>query len=1839
MVLKVETFLRDVVRVDLEVDRESRRILKLAAIRRRRSGDEDVLLRARPQPPARLAIELDRFSEGATAILGHNLLHHDLPVMRALVPDLHLLSLPVIDTLYLSALAFPEKPYHHLVKDYRLVRHAVNDPEADARLATQVFLDCMGRFQDLAPSEPELLRFYARCFRPARVPEDALGDLGGLERAIRNGAGFDEPRPDLANGDLFRRLTGGRACNFIIRQVAEMLEPDAPVPAAYVVAWLRVAGEGSVLPPWILQRFPVVRELLDRLRQVDAPGACPDGEGCPFCTDNGTAENELQRYFGFSTFRPEPKTEDGGSLQRHVTSLGLARRSQLAVLATGAGKSICYQLPALSHYRRRGLLTLVISPLQALMKDQVENLNRRIGVERAAALYGLLTPPERGRVLERVRAGDVAILYLAPEQLRNRSFRKLIEVREIATWVFDEAHCLSKWGHDFRPDYLYAASFIREMCESVRTPLPAVACYTATAKKDVVQEILEHFRVELGLSLELSTSDVERRELRFAVESVAAHRKLPRIVEILRRRLPAVCGPSSDADGTDRDETDLAPSDLAPSDLAPPGLAPSDPTPPGLASETNPAPDSWTKGSAVVYFASRKGTEEAAQFLRRHGIDAAAFHAGLSPPTKRDVLDGFTGGDLAVVCATNAFGMGIDKEDVRLVIHADIPGSLEAYLQEAGRAGRDRRASDCILLFDEQDVERQFKLAASSKLEKYDLEEILRTIRREIRRRPNGVAVLTPGEILRDEELDIDIRPDDWQADTQIRIAVAWLERAGFLIRRHNRTWVFQGKLNVRSLDEARQRLDGMNLSPDARRRRLAILKALVQADDDAGLTIDDLAEKLGPSLLDERPLTSRRRAREPDIRHAGNQVVRDIQALVQEGLLAEGLQLTAYVRPKGRGSSSKILEEVARLEGKLLDVLQQEYPDAEPGTAEPGAAEPGAAAHLSLRLVNQRLIDEGVDSTPIRLQALLKSLSEDGKGLAESHGSLDLKYRRRGHYTVRLRRSWEDLRTLAGRRRHVARVALDTLLAKLPPDASGQALAAFSLEDVVGEIQRDLVLSRALKDPLAAAERALLFLHEHRAVQLQNGLAVFRQAMTLELSDHHKGRRYTFSDYRPLAEHYDERTFQTHVMARYAREAEERLQRGLDLIQDYFKHGRDVFVAKWFHDTAEDLRRATGSTSYRMLVDELGNAEQQAIVTAPPERNMLILAGPGSGKTRVVVHRAAYLLRVERVPSHAVLIVCFNRAASLELRRRLKKLVGRDAYGVTVCTYHGLAMRLLGRSFAHGLDAETTREQMGTVIPEATALLQSGNEDDATRDELLAGFRHILVDEYQDINEDQYRLIAAVAGRSREEPGRKLSLLAVGDDDQTIYSFNGADLRFIRRFQEDYQRDEDLSRGVFHLVQCYRSSGAVIAAANHLISFNDQRMKTEHPIRVDDARRHDPPGEPVRIYTVRAFENQAAAVVACVDELRAESATSHTGASRAQAGAYPSIAILARRHSSLDPVEFLLRFQRPDMDFLRLGDQPPPTLTRIREIHTFLETVRSLGGRALRPSEIRGFLPERETCNLWHRLLHDLVDGFCDDVLLPDDVDSDSPVDPAGLTEFAYDFLAEQRREPVTSAGVVLATVHAAKGLEFDHVLLLDSGWTTSSSQRDMDDERRLYYVGMTRAKHTLHLFNGLDSDPNPHVRLLGRPSSLGPPPEVEQIVPRAEAPAAHLWMRRRERIGLDQIYLSWAARGRPETRRHIRTVPTGAAVELDSRASGLYLVVEGNPVAKLSRKGKELWKDRLGAVESASIYAWVLRSSRDESANFSGDSSASSPAEKSVVYWHVPIVDVILRPDGALS
>jgi ATP-dependent DNA helicase RecQ len=1674
----------------------------------------------------RALAELDDFASDAVYLLGHNILRHDLPICRAIAPDLEFLNKPVVDTLFLSPLAFPENPYHRLVKDYKLVRDSLNDPLADARLAITLFQDQWVALQE-QQQHFGILSFYHYVFSGDK-------QFSGLQQALL--AMGAEPIQASKAFDCFKRLTQGGVCETAFTKIVLSYLPDPQKRSAlaYCLAWLRVAGGNSVVPPWVRLQFHDVAPVLSQLR--DIPCNKPE---CSYCVQTHDPVGQLQRYFGFPAFRPQPATAHGDSLQRAIVQAAMCDKPVFAILPTGGGKSLCFQLPALVRYQRRGVLTIVISPLQALMKDQVDNLRNKTGAPNTAALYGMLTAPERGAVLQAIQMGDIAVLYVSPEQLRNMTFRKAISHREIGAWVFDEAHCLSKWGHDFRPDYLYAARFIKEFAQEQGTLLPPVQCFTATAKQDVKDEIIDYFRANLGQELMVFEGGVERSNLNFEVQAANKAEKYSSINRLLSERL------------------------------------------------------SDEGGSAIIYCSTRANTEEVAEYLQQQDWQVEAFHAGKDTAEKKHIQENFISGTTRIIIATNAFGMGIDKDNVRLVIHADIPGSLENYLQEAGRAGRDQQEADCILLFDDPDIETQFKMSAMSRLNQRDIAQILKGLKRS-KKDKQGNVVITTGELLRDEDTELSFDADARNAATKVITAVSWLEKSGFILRNENRTQVFQGRPLVKNLAEAQQKIAKLGLSKRQQARWLAILEALMNADIGEGFSADSLAE-LGEFADTEEE-------REPGKKQetASQRVIRSLYDMASAGLIQKSLLLTAYVRYKVANSSTALLHQICSIERAMLKILQEEAPDADTENWQ----------LLSLRQVNQRLLDAGYsESNPEILRGLLTSLAEDGQGLAGKKGSIAVRYRGIDQYAVKLNRDWQALVATAERRQAIAAIVLASIIERIPEGMASSAdlLVEFAAEDLLAGLKTDIIASSEVKDPLAAIERALNFLHEQRVITLQKGLAVFRQAMTIQLLPEAKGRRYNKGDYEPLSQHYSERVFQIHVINEYARLALDKISHALSFVLAYFSQDKSEFVKRYFADRQEILERATSQQSFQRIVGDLHNPEQIALVASGEDDNLLILAGPGSGKTRVVVHRCAYLLRVKRVPAQAILVLCFNRNAVTELRRRLFDLAGDDAKGVTVQTYHGLSLRLTG----HAMDSQNhSSDNFAELIKEAISLLKGeitvlGFDADETRDRLLAGYRYILVDEYQDIDTEQYQLISAIAGRTLDDDN-KLTILAVGDDDQNIYSFRGANISFIRQFKDDYRAREH------YLVENYRSSAHIIAAANALIRHNKDRMKAAHSIRINQGRKSLPAGG--RWQQLDTLARGRVQIICCASEQAQAQAVVDELLRLRQLDTqldWSQCAVMATQWQLLNPVRALLEDRSIPVSLMLPADKQPPPF-RIRENAQFLAALKQNRKTVSTASFWLNYLAETYQDNKenpWVEQLKDILLDWQKET-------NDGAVSTQQTLEFLYETLSEQRKERRLGQGVFLTTIHSVKGMEFSHLVILDGGWTLDS----MEEQRRLLYVAMTRAKETLCLMQRKDAY-NPFLNEIAGDFVL------RRDAANSQQTGQPTVSRHYSILGLNDFHISFAGRF-PEAQpihQHLAALSPGSLLSIALINGKVVLQHEGVTVARLSQKGHQEWADKMVRIETVRVIAMIMR--------YRDDSEESYRSGCQVEQWEIPMVELVYR------
>jgi ATP-dependent DNA helicase RecQ len=405
--------------------------------------------------------------------------------------------------------------------------------------------------------------------------------------------------------------------------------------------------------------------------------------------DIPTLDGALRRTFGLEELRPG---------QAEVIRSVMARKDTLAIMPTGAGKSLCYQLPAL-HLKG---VTIIVSPLISLMKDQVDKLEE-LGLE-ALQVNSTLSRKIEAEALEQIQREASEFVFTTPERLTDPSFLDTVQGTTIDFIVIDEAHCISQWGHDFRPSYLALRTAIAELGD------PPVLALTATATSEVIEDI----KRQLGRpAMQVYDTGIYRPNLEFEVEHVTGDAE--KQAELLRRV------------------------------------------------ET-------IEGVGIIYTATVKHVEEVTHLLQNEGFEVLGYHGRMAVRRRKEAQDRFMAGELKAIVATNAFGMGIDKADIRFVIHYDLPGSLEAYYQEAGRAGRDGESAGCVLLYDSKDRRTQLFLMGGRYPSADELRAVYRTLEELSSRDTMSISDL----ISRTQSIP----------KTKVRVAVSLLKEAGILRER-----------------------------------------------------------------------------------------------------------------------------------------------------------------------------------------------------------------------------------------------------------------------------------------------------------------------------------------------------------------------------------------------------------------------------------------------------------------------------------------------------------------------------------------------------------------------------------------------------------------------------------------------------------------------------------------------------------------------------------------------------------------------------------------------------------------------------------------------------------------------------------------------------------------------------------------------------------------------------------------------------------------------------------------------------------------------------------------------
>ena len=1476
-----------IVFIDTEVNPQTKRVADYGALR-----EDGAVMHTHSKA------DFDAFVSGCDTVCGHNIIRHDLKytTLRG--------NPTIVDTLFLSPLLFPKRPYHHLVKDDKLQVDELNNPVNDSMKARDLLNDEIAAWNELTPDRQEIYYqllhhtiefggFFKYTRYVPTTPQSLLGKILNTQ-------------PDWLK--LIPKVFEGKVCS---HADFEMLARQYPIELAYSLAVIGADDVFSITPAWVIRNYPQVVNVMNLLCNT----SCGN---CEYCHQRLDAHFGLKELFGYDEFR----TFDGVPMQQQAVESAIRGESLLTIFPTGGGKSLTFQLPALMAGRNTHGLTVVISPLQSLMKDQVDNLAAR-GISEAVTINGLLAPIERATAIQQVADGTANLLYIAPEMLRSKTIERLLLSRDVARFVIDEAHCFSAWGHDFRVDYLYIGDFIRQLQEKKQQQKPiAVSCFTATAKQKVVSDICDYFRVKLGIELKVFAANAERKNLRYSVlHADTAEEKY----NLLRSLIFGHNCPT------------------------------------------------------IVYVSRTKRTRQLADHLLSDGIQALPFNGKMEAAEKVKNQNAFMSGEAQVIVATSAFGMGVDKKDVGLVVHYNISDSLENYVQEAGRAGRDpQMQAECFVLYADSDLDKHFILLNQTKLSISEIQQVWKAIK-DLTAKRDKVSC-SPLDIARQAGWGDEI--DD--IETRVKAAIAALENAGFIQRGSNSPHVFATGIAVKTMDEARRKLTVSPLFDEQSREEAArIIKSLISAravqeghGTEAESRVDYLADILGMNKAT---------------------VIRNINLMRQDGLLADSRDMQAWI---SKSTSLRNLDITLKLEQYLLQKIG------------------GQSHRISYKELNEEALKAGLTYSNVkRLRVLLHFLSLKGYIRKQEHGST-------GSVSVHLQATSEATRDRFAKRMDICRYIVKTLSTKR--DSSKEmTLVNFSevelLQQFIANREASIFESRGKQKPtIADIEEALLYLTKTELMKIEGGFIVIYNTMKIgRLAD--RRARYGKEQYRLLDEFYKQRIRQIHIVGEFANLMVRDYNAAMQFVNDYFTMDFRHFINHYFKEERRvQIDQNITPAKYNQLFGELSR-RQLEIINDKQSRCIVVAAGPGSGKTRVLVHKLASLLLLEDVKHEQLLMLTFSRAAATEFKKRLIGLVGNAAHYVDIKTFHSYSFDLIGK--------QGSLDEAKDVVGRAAGMIERGEVEPSKIAKSV-----LVIDEAQDMGADDFRLVQALMRQNEE-----MRVIAVGDDDQNIYAFRGSDSRYMQSLvSEERLRAGEQSSGMgaklYEMTDNYRSARAIVSCANRFV----QRI----PGRLKHTAIQSVTGTEGKVFTLKTLFD-------------------------AEINAQGSTAVLTRTNEETMQVAYELERRglratvAQSMGGFRFGN--------LAEVRYFLKQLGSKEEAAI---------PTDRWQEAKRRTIETYATSTCLNIMKHFFADFEATHRTyyhSDLREYIFesnieDFIAADERLRVGASArtrsVFVSTIHKAKGREFDTVYLLSS----VPDSRDVNN-MRAYYVGLTRAKMNLCL------------------------------------------------------------------------------------------------------------------------------------------------------------------------
>jgi ATP-dependent DNA helicase RecQ len=1431
--------------IDIEVDINTKKVLDFGAINSKGQEFHQASFS-----------KFAKFIKKSDFFCGHNIISHDIKYINKSAGKKLIKNSKAIDTLYLSVLLYPQQPYHKLVKNDKLQPSDSNNPLNDSKNAKKIFYDELSTFNDLPLKEKEIFYYLLR-------------DLDGF-KAFFDYLGF---KPKFS--DVKQLILDVYDSKFCLNADLDTYIKNYPRELAYTLALIKTEPN-SLFPEWLLNTFPKVEDIMMLMR------GNPCEEKCSYCKTSLDPKIGLSRYFGYQDFRKF----DGENLQEMAVSAALKNKSFITVLPTGGGKSLTYQLPALMRGESTRSLTIVISPLQSLMKDQVDNLDEK-QITSSATINGLLDPIERQKVISNVKNGLINILYIAPESLRSRTIERLLLGRDIARFVIDEAHCFSSWGHNFRVDYLYIGEFIKMIQEKKQNnKVIPVSCFTATAKPDVIEDIESYFKDKLNISMDKIVTSSRRKNLRYKVYKLNSDDDKYRQLRLL------------------------------------------------LEQRTCPT---------IIYASRTKTVTNLHMRLLDDGYSVAKFHGKMDKDEKISEQNSFMKDNTAnIMVATNAFGMGVDKDNIEMIIHYDISDSLENYVQESGRAARKEALNaDCFILYVEDDLNKHFSLLQNTKLNLKEIQQIWKAIKATTKfKKTMSQSAL---EIARTAGWDENIL----DLETRVKTAVAALEDSGYLKRKQNSARVFANSILASSVIEANKQIDSTKIIPvEDKENAKRIMGSLISSkyskrsdDVESETKLDYISDNLGIKR---------------------EKVVEIINYLREMNLLADFKDLAIYIK-KGASKNylNKQLNEAFNLERFIMGKFSDQ------------------PTLIHLKELNEEAASEGLTVNLRMINNLM-------------------------NYFVINQVFMQD-------RFDVSHFILEYIIDKkdkVKKENKEIIQVDFSVHELTKAVNGQNKLFSKVYD-IKQIEEALFYLKKLDLLTIEGGFLILYNPMFIERIEDNNARQYKKEDYEKLDNFYNVKRQQIHIVGEYASKMIEDYHSALTFVDDYFKLEYQDFLKKYFKAKEKDIiNRNITATKFKQIFGSL-SPRQLAIINNQEDNQIVVAAGPGSGKTRVLVHKLASILLLEDIRYEQLLMLTFSRSAVNEFKSRLSDLVGNIAYQIDIKTFHAYCFDILGRI--------GNLQKTDTIIRETIDMIRNNQVDQTKITKMI-----LVIDEAQDMDQTEYELIEVL-----KEVNENLKIIAVGDDDQNIYAFRGSSNEYLRKLKEN--------AAFYELLDNYRSHKNLVLFTNQFVQTIHNRMKTN-------------------FIESNTQKNGSIILVKHKSENLEVPLSNHVK----NTTLIGKTAILTKTNQQAMTITGLL--VKEGIKAKLIESTTEFKLFNMVELRYFYKILTDGGKKTIISEESWGDAKDK-LIKVFNRSIHlDIIINIINEYEKVNEIKYLSD-----LKEFLMESTFD---EFIDSDTLIVSTLHKSKGREFDNVYILYEG-----NNYFNDEEKRLLYVGMTRAKENLFI------------------------------------------------------------------------------------------------------------------------------------------------------------------------